>query len=139
MNVAFADTLYWIAVARPNDPWSSAAQLARQSLDESRLVTTDEVLVEFLSSLAKGSTAVRRTAVQMVRTILADPLVRVIPQSHEGFLEALSLFEHRSDKHYSLTDCISMNVMKSEGIQKVLTNDDHFAQEGFQVLIERST
>jgi predicted nucleic acid-binding protein len=64
--------------------------------------------------------------------------VRVITQSHEGFLEALSLFENRPDKHYSLTDCRSMSVMKSESIERVLSNDKHFEQEGFQALIKRT-
>ena len=39
------------------------------------------------------------------------------------------------DKGYSLQDCVSMNVMESEGINHVLTNDRHFEQEGFVVLM----
>ena len=38
-------------------------------------------------------------------------------------------------KEYSLTDCISMNVMKTESINEILTNDHHFDQEGYDVLI----
>lgn len=30
-----------------------------------------------------------------------------------------------------------MNVMKREGITEILTNDDHFAQEGFVRLLVR--
>jgi predicted nucleic acid-binding protein len=62
-----------------------------------------------------------------------------LPQSHAGFLEALSLFENRPDKHYSLTDCVSMNAMKTEGIPRVLSNDRHFSQKGFDVLIKKET
>ncbi|QEG33625.1 type II toxin-antitoxin system VapC family toxin [Bythopirellula goksoeyrii] len=137
MKTVFADTLYWVAIARPNDSWGESARLARSKLGEVQLVTTEGVLVEFLSSLAKGTPAVRLAGVAMVRAILADPQIRVIPQSHEGFLAGLVLFENRPDKGYSLVDCISMNTMNELGIQKVLTNDSHFAQEGFQVLIER--
>jgi predicted nucleic acid-binding protein len=41
------------------------------------------------------------------------------------------------NKEYSLTDCISINAMKSESIEEILTNDHHFGQEGFRVLIKR--
>jgi predicted nucleic acid-binding protein len=60
----------------------------------------------------------------------------VVPQSRESFLRALGRYEERRDKQYSLTDCVSMNVMDSEGILTVLTNDHHFEQEGFVVLIK---
>ena len=43
----------------------------------------------------------------------------------------------RTDKDYSLIDCISMNACRQEGITEVLTNDHHFSQEGFTVLITR--
>ena len=54
------------------------------------------------------------------------------------FLAGLALYERRPDKQYSLADCISMNVMRQRGIQEVLTNDQHFKQEGFKRLLERT-
>jgi predicted nucleic acid-binding protein len=136
MKLVFADTLYWIAINRNNDPWQAAARQARRDVGKVGLVTTDEVLIEFLTAMAKGNSRVRKGAVRMVRAILVDPNVHVIPQSRESFLSGLTLFENRPDKSYSLTDCISMNVMKAEAIVDVLTCDHHFAQEGFQVLIK---
>jgi len=50
-------------------------------------------------------------------------------------LDGLTLYERRSDKGYSLAGCISMNTMRREGITEVLTNDYHFAQEGFAALL----
>jgi predicted nucleic acid-binding protein len=38
----------------------------------------------------------------------------------------------RPDKGYSLTDCISMQTMRKEGLTEVLTKDRHFEQEGFR-------
>jgi len=38
----------------------------------------------------------------------------------------------------SLTDCISMEVMRREGISDVLTNDRHFEQEGFRALFREN-
>ena len=58
----------------------------------------------------------------------------VFPQSRASLLDALTLYESRPDKEYSLTDCISMQTMRREGLTEVLTNDHHFTQEGFRIL-----
>ncbi|MCS4185174.1 hypothetical protein [Salinibacter ruber] len=34
-----------------------------------------------------------------------------------------------------MVDCMSMVIMQDRDIREVLTNDDHFAQEGFVVLL----
>jgi uncharacterized protein len=133
----FADTLYWIAIARPNDPWAAAARQARSAVDNATLVTTDEVLSEFLTALSGGGPALRQTAVKMVRTILSSPDVRVVPQARQSFLSGLAHYESRADKSYSMVDCTSMHAMRENGITHALTNDHHFSQDGFVVLIER--
>jgi predicted nucleic acid-binding protein len=69
-----------------------------------------------------------------VRRLLASPDVTVIPQTREIFLAGLTLYEARPDKAYSLTDCMSMHVLRREGLTDVLTNDRHFTQEGFHIL-----
>ena len=50
------------------------------------------------------------------------------------FESGLALYKSRLDKGYSLTDCVSMVVVR-ESIQEVLTHDKHFAQEGFTILL----
>jgi len=137
MKTVFADTLYWVAIVRPNDQWQESARRARASLGDTLILTTDEVLSEFLAALSSGPSHVRRQAVKMVRAILGNPNVRVLPQSRDSFLRGLELYERRPDKGYSLTDCISMNAMKGERVSDVLTNDPHFEQEGFHVLMSR--
>jgi predicted nucleic acid-binding protein len=134
MRSVFADTLYWIAVLNPRDSWRDPAMLARQRLGRSKLVTTDGVFAELLAALAR-SPRLRDLAVSSVRASMEAPDVLVIPQTRASFLDGLALYEARPDKHYSLTDCISMSIMRSSGIADVLTNDEHFAQEGFNVLI----
>jgi len=71
----------------------------------------------------------------MVRAMLENPNVHVIPQTRDGFMKGLQRYEDREDKHYSLTDCISMNAMDGQSLKDVLTNDHHFEQEGFTALI----
>lgn len=80
MKRVFADSLYWVAMVRPNDAWTDTAKQARQNLGDAILFTTDEVLTEVLAALGRGGPRLRRMAVRMVRAILADPNVRVIQQ-----------------------------------------------------------
>jgi hypothetical protein len=61
--------------------------------------------------------------------------VTVHPQSRVSFLSGLALYEARPDKGYRLTDCISMETMRAEGISGILTHDNHFMQEGFTILL----
>jgi hypothetical protein len=81
MKSVFADTLYWVAIVRPDDQWREAALRARKELGPVRLVTTDEVLSEFLTGLSRAGEILRSQAVKMVRAIMADPNVTVLPQS----------------------------------------------------------
>lgn len=107
MRTVFADTLYWIAIFLPNDPWSDAAKAVE--LRDARLVTTEEVLSEFLTGVAGFGDHIRRLACELVRNILDSPEIDVLPQSHASFQGGLALYERRPDKTYSLVDCITMN------------------------------
>ncbi len=137
MTLIFADTLYWAAITFPDDQWHNPARAARKRRMEANLVTTEEILTEFLAALSSAGAYYRKRAAETVRDILASEDVTVLPQSHKTFLAALDLYERRADKRYSLTDCVSMNAMREMGITEILTNDQHFAQEGFTVLIRR--
>ncbi|MDD5188597.1 MAG: hypothetical protein PHF57_10370 [Methanoregula sp.] len=46
-----------------------------------------------------------------------------------------ALYEQRLDKAWSLTDCISLEVMREQKIHYALTSDRHFVQAGFQALL----
>jgi predicted nucleic acid-binding protein len=135
VKAVFVDTAYWIAVVKPDDPWRADAEKARKTVGPARLFTTDEILTEFLAAFSRGGPSLRMQAGKMVRAILADPNVTVLPQSRASFLDALTLYEKRLDKGYSSTDCRSMEAMRSQKLIDVLTTDDHFRQEGFNVLI----
>jgi len=91
-----------------------------------QLYTTDEVLTEFLTYYSTATPRLRTRVARYVQTLLNTPGLTVIPQSRTGFLQALTLYLSRPDKHYSLTDCGSMLVMRHEGLTDVLTNDRHF-------------
>ena len=136
MAGVFADAAFWIAVSLPNDQWHDIAVAARSRLGEVELVTTDEVLTEFMTALSKQGVHGRRAAVAVVHHILRRTDVHVLPQTRDSFLSGLARYEQRLDKGYSLPDGISMNVMESEGITEVLTSDHNFEQEGFTILMK---
>ena len=137
MRAVLADTAYWLAGATPRDQWQDAAPRAREELGECLLLTTDEVLTELLAGMSSCGGDLRLLAAGTVGRLLTDPNVEVIPQSRQSFLEGLALYRSRPEKTYSLTDCISMATMRKLGLTDVLTNDRHFEQEGFSVLMQR--
>ena len=71
---------------------------------------------------------------ELYQSFLKDPNIQIISYTPEIRQKAINLYEQRPDKGYSLVDCISMVIMKEMGISEVLTNDKHFAQEGFTIL-----
>lgn len=133
MNAVFADTFYWIALVNPRDAHTSDVLEFDDLLSSGRVYTTEEVLAEVLTFFASDPW-LRVRAVEMVREILTDPNLNVIPQSHESFVSGFDLYAARPDKGYSLIDCISMQTMRRRGIAQALTNDRHFDQEGFHAL-----
>lgn len=133
MSVVFADTFYWIALTMPLDAFY---QRANQFTDD--IVTTHEVLTEYLNFFSSGPQHLRLLATRGAGSVLQNPTVRIIPQSAATFIAGLELYRARPDKGYSLTDCISMETMRREGLTDVLTNDRHFEQEGFRALFREN-
>ena len=132
----FVDTFYLVALSDPRDQWHARVLTFSRSLSDYHLYTVDEVLAEYLTFYSASRPHIREEAVQTVLYVLNDPHVTVIEQSHTSFLDALAFYAARLDKHYSLTDCVSMQAMRREGLTDVLTNDHHFTQEGFHILFE---
>ena len=142
MRQVFADTLYWVAVTHRKDQWHQAAINISRTLGGCQLVTTDDVLSEVLTAFCAAGPALRQRAATLIRTLHQRPTVVVYRQSRQTFLTGLALYETRSDKEYSLTDCISMEIMRQNRISEVLnrisevlTHDHHFTQEGFTALL----
>ena len=136
MREIFMDSLYLIGLLISDDQWSEACQKANASLTgEVQLVTTYEILIEVLAGVSRSGPETRLQAVATVRDIIADPNITLIEQSHDLFTRGLELYSGRPDKRYSLTDCISMTVMREMNITEVLTHDRDFENEGFVRLI----
>ena len=137
MTEVFVDTAYLVALARRQDQWHKTAVAARTRLGEVALVTTDEVLTEFLTAMSNAGPGLREDAASTVREILESGAIRVLAQTHQSFLDGLDRYGRRLDKGYSLQDCISMNVMEAEEATEILTSDHNFQQEGFTILMKQ--
>jgi predicted nucleic acid-binding protein len=135
VKVAFVDTLYFVTLFNSRDQWHERAIAASKRVAETKLITTEDVLVELLNFFSEYGEKARRGAVTQAEGVLSGAKIEVAPQSHEAFLAGLALYKARPDKGYSLTDCISMHTMRERGVSDVLTHDDHFRQEGFTVLL----
>ena len=134
-RTVFADTFYWVALINPGDSaHDEAVRFDRSFARKIEVVTTEEVLVEVLNYFSSHRPEAKDSAVKTVIALLGRDDIRVMSQSRDSFRKGLDFYKARLDKGYSLTDCISMNVMKAEGLTEVLTNDEHFAQEGFRAL-----
>lgn len=134
----FADTFYWTALTSTKDRFHARAVEFSLSVQPDKLITTDDVLDEYLAFFAGAPQTVRIKAGNYVARLLRNSRVFVVPQNRDVFFAGLELYRARPDKGYSLTDCISMHVMRREGLSEVLTNDRHFEQEGFRVLFRET-
>ena len=128
----FVDTWFVVATFDRLDSAHRAVLRIEPSLRQHPLVTHDGVLTEFLAFVSAYGKIHRAAAVRLVRNAMRR--WTVLPTDRPLVLRSLALYEDRPDKRYSLVDCMSMVVMRDRGIQHVLTNDHHFAQEGFTIL-----
>ncbi len=130
----FLDTGAILALALPNDKYHAAVLDALDALGSASVVTTEAVLTEVCSFLAHRS--VRKIVVKAVNDIRNDDSIEIIPASTQLFVRAFALFTKRTDKDWSLVDCMSFEVMHLRQITQALATDKHFVQAGFDVLVE---
>jgi predicted nucleic acid-binding protein len=130
VSTYFADTSFWIAISSRRDQYHSNAGAWSQSVtrNRSRIVTTEAVLWEWLNALSDMST--RAVAADGYRRVHTDRQIEVVPFQPEFSDAAMELYRSRTDKNWSLTDCLSFVVMERRGISEALTTDHHFGQAG---------
>lgn len=132
MMKTFADTFYYLAILNPQDAAHERALQATAN-NASQLVTTRWVLTEVGDAMA--APRYRKRFEALVQAIESDADTVITPATEHTFQAGMELFASRSDKAWSLTDCISFVVMEQLQIQEALTGDHHFAQAGFVPLL----
>jgi predicted nucleic acid-binding protein len=134
MPTYFVDTWFFIAFLHKADPDHGVALRLARRLRESIFVTHDGILLELLTFFSAYGDFWRKEVAVFVEDAIAGSRYKATPLSRELFEQGLALYKRRLDKEYSIVDCMSMSIMLRRGITHVLTNDHHFAQEGFTLL-----
>jgi uncharacterized protein len=128
----FADTFFLLALLVEEDEAHNRA-LAWQNLNVP-LVTTTWVLIELADALSKPGA--RAAAAQLISFLRSDSRVTVAGSEPDLFDAGLQLYQSRLDKSWSLTDCLSFEVMRRQNLTQALTGDHHFEQAGLVALLK---
>lgn len=135
MRDVFADTSFFVACLNRHDDLHQIAML--HASDRSlHVLTTQWVLVEVANWFAES--AARNRIRPYIEVLTRQPHLVIEPATDAQFHEGLEIYSDRSDKGWSLTDCISFSVIRAHRITDVLTADHHFEQAGFQALLRSS-
>jgi predicted nucleic acid-binding protein len=131
--VTFVDTGFLLALAHRRDGLHPRAMAWIGALEGRGLLITEYVLVEAINALSKlGS---RPKASVIAKHVVGNSRYLFIPASPRLLESGLLLHRSRPDKEWSLTDCISFQVMTERGIRQALAHDEHFEQAGFEALL----
>ncbi len=132
MNRCFADTSYFLALVNPQDVAHRAA-VERTKTYGHAILTTSAVVGELGNHLSHSSN--RALFLETVHRLRAAQSAQIVHVDERLFEAGITLFRSRSDKDWSLTDCISFVVMQEHAITEALSTDHHFEQAGFSVLL----
>jgi predicted nucleic acid-binding protein len=91
------------------------------------------VLTETFNALS--NTAFKPSVIAFLRRLESSPRVEIVFVDPTLWSKGWDIYEKRLDKAWSLTDCISLGVMKEQGISDALTGDQHFVQAGYRALL----
>ena len=136
MSDWFADTFYFLALRNPKDAYHQDAVEVTKRQGGRRLVTTSWVLTEVADALS--APANRQGFLDLLTFCKSDAHVVLVPCAESLFERGVDLFQQRTDKGWTLTDCISFVVMQERGLTAALTGDRHFEQAGFEALLRRA-
>lgn len=132
MKRLFADTSYFIALLYPRDKFHRSAVLITDGL-EVPLITTQWVMAELGNFMClKGQ---RTQFLECLKTLQSGCDNLLLEADDQTFRAGVGLYEARSDKEWSLVDCISFTVMERFGLRDALSADHHFQQAGYHALL----
>jgi uncharacterized protein len=134
MNQAvFADTFYYLALVNPRDAAHERAVAVGNRISGS-VLTSAWVIQELADGLA--APPARSGFLRLLAALESDRHTTIVGPTEELWKRGVHLYRSRPDKGWSLTDCISFEIMQDNGITDALTGDHHFAQAGFKALLK---
>ena len=124
-----------IALLLERDEWHEVALRLSNEMAHRPLITSELVLIEVLNFMGKYGEQKRRVAVALVRGFQNSSKVKVEPVRTEQFWNPVDFYNARPDQEWGLVDCARFQIMQTRGIHEALTNDHHFTQAGFTILM----
>jgi len=135
MKKVFIDTNAFIALYYRRDQFNSlATKIHHELLKENDYVTSNYVIDETITGLVMKSEHLE--AIQFFENLKKSSFIDVIYINEILEHEAFNILKKYSDKNFSFTDCTSFLIMKQFKIKTAFTNDHHFEQMGFEILIK---
>ena len=136
-DAVYLDTSGWLAALSPREQGHKKAHQAYQALvqDAARLVTTNLVVAEMHILLTRRHDPA--TGLAFLESLYRDPAheVRFVTRVLEAGAVRQWIRPY-ADKPLSLADATGFEVMRTEGIDRVLAYDRHFRDAGFEVIPE---
>lgn len=135
-DAVFVDSFAWIAAINKTDNYNEIVLKTLEGLlkQKAKLITTNYVVIETINSLSRVE--FRKTVIEFVDRLQKSPSVEVVKVTDEIYDSAWELYRKRKDKNWGITDCTSFEVMRILGIKKAFTNDKHFEQAGYSVVLK---
>jgi len=130
--MVFVDTSAFCARYARGDAHHQAASRLWEELDGTPLITTNHILEETLTLLARR--VGYAFAANLANHVYASVELDVIYTTREEEQAALPFFSKFADQRIGFTDCISFAVMRRNGISTAFTFDRHFIDAGFKVI-----
>lgn len=135
MKTVFIDTNAFIALYFKKDQFHMlATSIHRELMKDNEYLTSNYVIDETITGLVMKSSHVE--AVDFFENIKKSTFIDIIYINDILERDSFSLFKKLSDKEFSFTDCTSFQIMKQFKIKTAFTNDHHFEQMGFDILIK---
>jgi predicted nucleic acid-binding protein len=135
MSLTFVDTVGWIALLNRSDSLHAAAVRCFQSLATSNtpLLTTSLVLAEVGNGLSR--LPLRHLMSGLRQRLQQSKRIELALVDAQLFERGWLLYEQHADKEWGLVDCVSFTLMRERGVTQAVTNDHHFQQAGFMILL----
>jgi uncharacterized protein len=130
--MVFVDTGAFLARYLSNDAYHRRAAAMWKRLRRESLVTSNHVLDETLTLLARRAGG--NFAADRADSIYASDVLEILRSTREDELAAVRLLRKYADQQVSFTDCTSFVLMESRQISSVFTFDLHFERAGFHIL-----
>jgi uncharacterized protein len=132
LRIVFVDSSALYAILDEDDQHHVPAQETWfRLLDEGTvLLTTSYIVIETCAIVQ------RRLGISALRTFHEDifPVLQVDWIGADGHRIGIEAALAAARRQLSIVDCVSFQTMRREGVQTVFSFDQHFSEQGFEVL-----